>query len=400
MQLKKDLIVTNVTKVKSGGFGKYVTINCYEKEDPGKGDVMYQMSLTVGRNPLSRLMQEMGIEQTDVEVDSRMNLPTGTRVSVEFSEAKTSDIDPNRRYLNHVISVSFQGYVYKDVDMTFQAKSIMFKDWGIVMETKEKEFTEDKFVFFFSDLPFKVSSTMNKFKIVASSDSIRVTGKARVMYSTFMNDDQSEWNVKPKFRFDSRFDDATMAAVVPEIQSIKTMYLNNLKLLSSNDAYVAAVDEMNEAWKIGFVSDRQVIQKVASKKVAMDTALIPSIFFEIAQLKCFYYARSLLGDTSTVYYYMKDGKFKYAVMHDPGGTVMYNGNTTAPRLLVYDAHLSIVYDFVIDPMASMQEVLDRIKNKIEGLFLDLVVPGYGIEFKSKVPVDEMTSREWLPKLIA
>jgi len=398
MLLKKDLIVTNITKAKEGKFGKYVTINCYEKEVPGKDDIMYQMSLTIGKGHLSRLMEEMKIEQTEVNVNDRINLPTGMRVTVEFSEAKTGT-EYNRRFLNGISSISFQGYVYSDIDMTFPAKSVMFKDWGILIETKVKEFTEDKFVFFFSELPFKVSSSMNKFKIVANNDKIRIVGKARVMYSTFMSDDRSEWNVKPKYRFDSRFDDPLIMSIEPEIASIKAMYFNNLKLLSANEDYILATDDMIESWKVGFVSDQQVIKKALLKKIIIDPVLIPSIFFDIRQLKCFYYARSLIDDNASVYYYMKDDKFKYTVMHDPGGVVLYNDKITRPRLLIYDTYLSTIYDFIIDPAAQIPAMLDRIKNKIEGLFLDRVVPGDGIEFNSKITIDDRAPREWLPRLI-
>jgi hypothetical protein len=398
MPLQKSLIVTNVTKVKNGGSGKYVTINCYETEEPKKDDVLYQISVNVDELAIRELMEELKIDQPPVEVNDRINLPTGIRVSVEFTEARTGDYGDNRRFLNRVTKMKFEGYARKDVDFTFPAKAVMFKDWGIVIETREKEFLEDKFVIFFSELPFKVSSAMNKFKMVANNDVVRVKGRARVMYSTFMSDDKS-WNVKPKYRFDSRFDEIVDFSVVPEIPSIKAMYFNNLKLLQSNDEYTKLIEWMMDSWKDGFVGDQKIVQKALSNKIILDPVLVPSIFFDVSQLKCFFYTRSMLDDKTIVYYYMRDSKFKYVVMHDPGGTVLWNGKVTVPRLLVYDTYLSMIYCFAIDPTARVPEMLDRVKNKVDGLFLDRVVPGEGIEFKFKVKADERTSREWLPKLV-
>ena len=399
MPLQKSFVITNVTKVKAGSSGKYVTINCYETEDPKKDSVLYQISVNVDETVLHDLMDELKIEQHSVEVDERINLPTGIRVSVEFAEARSSDVAwNNRRFLNRVTKMKFEGYARKDVDFTFPAKVVMFKDWGVVIETREKEFLEDKFVIFFSELPFKVSSAMNKFKMVANNDTVRVKGKARVMYSTFMNDDKS-WNVKPKYRFDSRFDEIADFSVVPEIPSIKTMYFNNLKLLQNNDEYTKLIEWMMDSWKNEFVSDQRIVQRALSNKIIIDPVLIPSIFFEVSQLKCFFYARSMLDDKTTVYYYVKDPKFKYAAMHDPGGTTLWNGKVTVPRLLVYDTGLSMIYCFAIDPTARVPDMLDRVKNKVEGLHLDRVVPGDGIEFKFKLRVDERASREWLPKLV-
>ena len=404
LEIIKNLVVTNVTQVKIGRYGGFrVTLNCYDNDHPDcKNDDIYFVGLSLTSPALSDLLDQIGIyDDLDRKVPgNRIRLPSGIRINVTCNEIKRNRLNPRLRYVNGVSSIELVDMITFDVDVTFKASDIIFNDWGIVMETKDGVYTRDKYVLFNSHVPnFTSSSLMETIKNDATGDSVRLTGKARVYYSTFKND-LGNWDVKVKYRFDSRFDDLSLLQCKIELGTIMNKYIKKLKAIREKSTFKPFISKMDGTWKKRFVSESTIVNMASRMGIEIDPAMIGMTFLHGDDLDVYRYLKSLLTDLHDIHYFKKNEEFKYVIFHDMASRQSrdYGKNASKQKLIAYDPKMRNVYVFSCKE-ENVKDFLNEIVDAPVVLFLDRLVPkqsGFKLMTSCKIAPDPKNNvKDWL-----
>jgi hypothetical protein len=283
--------------------------------------------------------------QTGFVSGDRVPIPTGIKIHVTCDEIRADAKDPNRRYMNRVTCIEYTGNVIEKIDREFSMDDVIFNDWGISIVTKDGEWENDKFTFFYTQLPFKVSRMMTGLKSVSRSDRVHIKGSARVYYATIpvtREDGTMSFVVKPKFRFDSRFKKSGEMEIDANVGTIRSMYLVKLKRIKDHPSFNAVVKGMIDKWSHGFVKEADIMESARKFGIDIDPKLVTSAFLG-DDVIVFYYLQSLITGGDIYYYAPVKTDFKYIIFVEPTKVDM-DGKTMVPRRsIVYDVKLSTVY---------------------------------------------------------
>lgn len=203
--LKKDIVVTNVTKVKESEYGKFVTVIGYETPypDPEKDEV-FMFNLGLDKKTMNSLMGQLKIREDllSKSLGDKIKLPTGIKIKVTHDHVDTKD---GVNYLKKIYGLKFLERVMGAIDIKILAKDTNVDDGKFVLETKNGKYTENKFIVKVDDLPFDPNT-------LDENAEIQVKGMARIYYSTFKQD--GKWVIKPKYWYNFEHDNATALKVI------------------------------------------------------------------------------------------------------------------------------------------------------------------------------------------
>jgi hypothetical protein len=398
--IERQLVVTNVTEVKEGKYGPRVTINLYESLHPNpETDIVYMVTLGIKNEILQGIIDQLKITDDigNKQPGSRIALPTGTRVKISYDDESTSSYNSKVKHLMKINSIHVIGEARERVDRVFQARDVVFKDWGVFIQTMDGEFVDDKYLFLASHVGEKISGLMDRYKVATPADTVHVLGDARLYYATYPADSSAtRWLVKAKSRFDSRFDDPGHVKIEMSIDGIKTIYLSKLKKMKSNPEFINAVKMMGQTWTERFVSEKEMIAKGRELKIDFDVNLMPSIFLEAEDRDAFYSLKSMLSNDYDVYFHAKN-EFKYVVLHDTGTNDFYQKRNREPafyKIIVLDAKFKTIYLFTSNkiPVATF---LEKVRVNDDFLFLENAVKDDGNHVLVKKLKIAGNEKKWL-----
>lgn len=399
--IEKKLVITNITKIRSGRYGPYVTINGYEHPFPDTDqDTLYMMSISTRSDIMPNLLQQMDIDRDldGLKTGDSYPLPTGIKVNVRFKELKRDPKNVNRLFVNWVHSIEWIENVTEDIALEFNAVDVDFRDWGISIETRDGKYVDDRFTFFYLDLPLKPSRLMNRIKLVTKGDSVKISGTIRLYYSTYKDEDTNKWVVKPKRRFDSRFDDTGKIHIDVNLPGIKRSYLKLLKGMRENPAFINIVKNIFSSFSEDFVSESEIAKMTLEEGMSMDQNLITTAFFKDNDDRVvFYYLKSLLGEEGMVYYHLKKPDYRYVCFYEPPeGTESSRRRYIFSKLVIYDAKMMMVYVFSSVTPGMLRAFLDRIRDNIGEIVISKLSTN-PVKLESTVSL-EMKGDKWFSEV--
>jgi hypothetical protein len=400
--ISKDLVVTNVTEVKAGQYGLRVTINGYEKEivDASNDDI-YMITLGINNEILQKLVDQVGTGDiiSKKREGDRINLPNGIRVRVECGGIASSS--PRTKYVNQVTAINFLGAIQVEFEKTIPVNDITFTDWGVVFQTMDQEYIDDKIVILAPLLPEKVSSIMETFKASAKNNIVKIKVKTRVYYATYPDRDERgrvlKWNVKTKHRFDSRFDDPSLVTVSMEIPGMKTMYVDAIKKMKEAPQFKAIIKLFANSWAEKFIGENEMVKIGKLSGIDIDTTMIASLFIDKRDQDAYTLLKSFVPPEGDTIYHAKKNGFKYVVFRFPALPDPKSTDRQRVKIVLFDVTSEIAYGFIITE-SFIETFLKTIETTGETVFLDRAVTMQGqCNAVGKVNTAG-NQREWTKKL--